>query len=256
MIPLDRQRALLRLLEERGTLTIAELVTALGVSHMTVRRDIRRLEDLGRVVSVTGGVSLPVRLALDQAHDVKAGLERGAKAAIARAAESDVHSGAVVFLDAGTTTLAIAHLLAERSDLTFVTNDLAVATHLADRGAGELFLAGGRIDRANRSSEGTTAAEAIAGFNIDVAFMSTPSFDLRGTSVTSEEKRTVKRAIKDSSARTVLVTDSTKYGRVAPLRALALTDFDDIVTDTDLPESAVEGIARLEAPLTLVEPRG
>jgi len=254
VIPLERQRTLLRLLEERGTISINELVSELDVSHMTVRRDIHRLEELGRVVSVTGGVSLPVRLALDQAHDVKTGLQRAPKAAIARAAVKEAAPGALVFLDAGTTGLAIGHLLAERSDLTFVTNDLAIASHLSDRGASQLYFAGGRIDRANRSSEGLAAAEAVAAFNIDVAFMSTASFDLRGTSVTSEEKRAVKRAIKDSALRTVLVTDSTKYGKVAPLRALPLTDFDEIVTDSGLPASAIDGITRMDVPLTLVEP--
>jgi DeoR/GlpR family transcriptional regulator of sugar metabolism len=256
VIPLERQRTILRLLEERGTISIAALVSALGVSHMTVRRDIHRLEELGRVVSVTGGVSAPARLALDQSHTVKEGLQPSEKAAIAEAAADSVSAGDVVFLDAGTTTLALARLLADRDEITIVTNDLAIASYLSDRSPNELYLAGGRMDRANVSSEGVMAAASIASFNIDVAFMSTSSFDLRGTSVPTEEKLLVKRAITENSSRTILVSDSTKYGKVAKLRAIRLTDLDGIVSDTGLASAAVERINQQGIPLTLAGPRG
>ncbi len=254
MIPLERQRAILQLLEKRGTSSIAALTAELGVSHMTVRRDVRRLEEMGRIVSVSGGVSLPVRLALDHAHTVKEGLRQAEKAAIARAAVEHVAAGDVVYLDAGTTTLAVARLLAHRDGLTFVTNDLAIATYLSDRSANPLYLAGGRVDQANLSTEGPTAAGIVAGFNIDVAFMSTPAFDLNGISVPSEPKLAVKRAIRDSSARVILVSDSTKYGKVAALRAVRLTDLDAVISDRGLAPTAEARMRQLDVALTLVEP--
>ena len=74
MIPVERQRTILRVLAEQGTASIPDLVDLLGVSHMTVRRDIAALEGQGRVASVSGGVTQPSRLALDDSHAVMAGL--------------------------------------------------------------------------------------------------------------------------------------------------------------------------------------
>lgn len=254
VIPLERQRAILQMLQEQGSVSITSLVEALGVSHMTVRRDIHRLEELGRVVSVPGGVSRPERLALDQSHTVKEGLQQAQKLAIARAAAEQVQPGNVVFLDAGTTTLSIAQYLAPMPNMVFVTNDLSIALSLSERSSNELYFAGGALDRANLSSDGSLTARMIAQFNVDVAFMSTSSFDLRGTSVPTDAKLAVKRAIKETAARTILVSDSSKYGRVASLQAVKLTDIDGIITDSGLADSAVEKIKELGIPLTLVDP--
>ena len=254
MIPLERQRQILRVLQERGTASVSELRDLLAVSHMTVRRDIAALEELGRVVSVSGGVSLPQRLVLDDPHTTKELIHPDEKAAAAERAAQLVEEGDLVLLDAGTTTLALARALAHRSDLAFVTNDLAIATFLSEHAQGrDLYLAGGRVDRANLSTEGVQVAEAIAGFNIDIAFLSTSSFDLRGLSVPTEAKKVVKRAALDHSDRSVLLTDSSKYGRVAALRAAGLVELDAIVTDTALAQSAQDAIAQLDVELILVD---
>ena len=253
MIPVERQRAILRALRGGGSASINDLADALDVSHMTIRRDIRALEAAGRVTSVSGGVTLPARLAADASHLEKAGLHPAEKTAIARRAAEMVGEGDLVYLDAGTTTLAIASELSDRPDLTFVTNDLAIATFLSERSPSELYVAAGRVDRANLSTEGEMVAAVIAEFNIDVAFMSTSSFDLRGISVPSGAKKVVKQAIVAASTATALVTDSTKYGKVAALRAVPLHDLDAIVTDAGLPESVRQSLGDLDVALHLVE---
>jgi DeoR/GlpR family transcriptional regulator of sugar metabolism len=242
MIPVERQRTIMRLLTERGSLTIAELVEALDVSHMTVRRDIAALESAGRVSSVARGVTLPSRLSLDLAHADKAALRPDEKAAIGSIAATLVGPGDVIFLDAGTTTLEIARAIATRDGLVVVTNDLVIAQWLAERSTNELHLAAGLIDRANLSAEGRATADAIREFNFDVAFISTPAFDLRGSSVHTEAKNVVKNAAADNARRVFLVTDSTKYGRVMPLKSIALERFDGVVTDAELPESAHDAL--------------
>lgn len=254
MIPVERQRRILHVLQDQGTATITELRELLGVSHMTVRRDIGALEELGRVTSVSKGVSLPSRLVLDQPRAVKAGIRTRAKAAIARRAAEMVSDGDLVLLDGGTTTLAIARELSTRPGLSYLTNDLAIATFLSEHvTGGELYVAAGRVDRANLSTEGTQVATAIAEYNVDLAFLSTSSFDLRGLSVPTEAKKVVKQAIVDTAVRTVLVTDSSKYGRVAALHATPLSRLDTLITDVGLSKSAREGIAQQQVVLDLVE---
>lgn len=254
MIPIERRRAILRLLRTQGTATIAELVDLLGVSHMTVRRDILVLEKQGRVVPVSGGVALPERLLLDASHTVKTGLAQEAKRAIARVAATMVTPGDLVFLDAGTTGLALAQELAQRTDLVLLTNDLTTASFLSAHCACTLYTTGGKVDLANMSMEGDLTAQTIGSFNIDIAFLSTPAFDLRGISVPSGAKRVVKEAIVANAAKTVLVTDATKYGRVAALRSVRLTDLDGIITDSSLPESAQSSLIERGLSLHLVDP--
>lgn len=255
MIPLQRQEVILELVEEKGTVSLTEVLEALPVSHMTVRRDIKKLEEDGRVVSVQGGITLPVRMDLDLAHRIKRELHSDLKSGIARSVAARVGTGDHVFLDAGTTSLAIAHELLQRDVAgCYLTNDLEVGRFVAEHTTTKVYFVGGQIDAANLSTEGLGTAEAIDRHNIDLAIVSTSAFDLRGMSVISEAKLMVKEAIVRSSRTCILATDSSKYGKVAPLRGIPLTRFSEIHSDTNLHASAVSGIKELGLKIVLSDP--
>lgn len=255
MIPDERRRKLLHLIEQRGSISIAELTNALQVSHMTVRRDVKMLEESGRLVTVAGGVAMPSRIALDAPHRDKLALRPEHKALIAARAEELISEGSLVYLDAGTTMLALARRLAKSSTpgIRVVTNDLAVAAAVGAQRDASVHVIGGRLDTGNMSTDGPLAAAELAEFNIDVAFISASSFDLRGLSVPSEEKVVVKRAIVENSSHTFLATDSSKYGRVAAFKAVNLGAFDGLITDSGLPVSAQERATELGVELMLTD---
>jgi DeoR/GlpR family transcriptional regulator of sugar metabolism len=252
LIPAERQNLILRSLAREGVTSIARLTRELGVSHMTVRRDIRQLEAEGRVMSVPGGVKLPERIAAEPGHDAKAGVMQDAKSAIGAAAARMIGPGAMIYLDAGTTTLQIARRLVDRDDLTVVTNDFVVCATLA-RGGCRLFHTGGAVDRENQSCVGQAAADAIARFTFDLAFLSTPGWDLRGVTTPAEEKTVVKRAAATASARSVLVADSGKYGVVGAFVAAPLSRLSAIVTDAAPPELQ-NALGKLGVDLILAPP--
>lgn len=243
MIPAERQELILTKLRERGILGLAELVDLLGVSHMTVRRDVQKLETEGRLNSVPGGISLPARISFEPSHDSKSRMAQAEKLAIGAYAAGLVTEGAVIYLDAGTTVLEIARHLAPRANLTIVTNDFAVAALLSAGSQCRLYHTGGLVERENQSGVGEAAARAIDGFHFDIAFISTSSFGLRGIFTPSEAKVSVKRAITRAAARNILVTDSSKYGVVAAYAAIPLEDLSDLITDNGLPENARSAIA-------------
>ncbi|EFH12405.1 DeoR family transcriptional regulator [Pseudoroseomonas cervicalis] len=238
MIPAERQNLIVARLSGRGVLSIAELTELLGVSHMTVRRDIQQLEREGRVMSVAGGISLPERISFEPSHSAKAAMAHAEKVAIGRLAleVAPPAPGAVVYLDAGTTTLELARHLAARDDIAVVTNDFVIAALLTRESRCRLYHTGGQVERENESCVGDPAAEAIRRFNFDIAFISTSSFGLRGVSTPSENKVAVKRAIAQSASRSLLVTDSSKYGRIGTFNAVPLEALSAIVTDSGLPE--------------------
>lgn len=254
MIPEERRRRLLDIVSRSGTASITDLTQQLDVSHMTIRRDVHLLEEDGRLISVAGGVAVPARIAVDASHEAKLRIRQDEKRAIAAVAVSRIAPSDVVYLDAGTTTLLIAELIARDlvdHDLTIVTPDFAVASAFRATRRVSVHALGGHVDLANMATDGPFAAASLGDYNIDVAFMSTSSFDLRGLSVPAESKVVVKRAVVENSRRCVLVADSSKYGRVASHRAVKLSAFSAIITDAGLPDSAAEFAAQQGIELVL-----
>lgn len=245
MIPAERQHFILSCLADRDVMSIAELTDRLGVSHMTVRRDIQKLEESGRVRSVSGGVRLPERIEFEPAHHVKAGIRAAEKQAIGRLAAAMVREGAVIYLDAGTTTLEIAHALVDRPDVTVVTNDFVIAAFLSAGSRCTLYHTGGLVERTNQSCVGDATADAISRFNFDIAFISGSSWSIAGITSPSESKRPVKRAAVRTARRAVFVTDSSKYGVVGAFNILPLEGFDTVITDPGIEASVVSAIEHL-----------
>lgn len=244
MLPIERQEKILRLVTDKGVVSVAELMAELAVSHMTIRRDIQRLERSHAIVSVSGGIALPERSRLlrEPSHLDKTLMFSQQKAAIARLALEQIKPDSTLYLDAGTTTLALARLLLEREDLLVVTNDFVITNLLAEQGRCQLIHTGGTLCRENRSAVGHFAASMVKNLFIDVAFISASSWNLRGLSTPNENKAAVKAAVAQVSERRILLCDSSKYGRVANYLALPLTKLELIISDSGLSQDAVDAL--------------
>jgi DeoR/GlpR family transcriptional regulator of sugar metabolism len=259
LIPEQRQAKLLQLLRDEGIVGTRILTDYLGVSHMTVRRDIAALEAEGRVVSVKGGVRLagagPIGAEPPRERLSRAVLELPRKTAIARFAAGVVADAMVIYLDAGTTCQALVPLLADRKDLTVVTNDFLIATSLFDLPNVEIIHTGGVVDRSSGSSSGRLAANTLAAINLDLFFMSTGAWSIsRGVSSFSMDKVELKLAAMAASSECVLLADSTKYGAAAKFHVTPLAKLDMIVTDDQLPERTSSRITELGVELHTVAP--
>ncbi|WP_058913471.1 DNA-binding transcriptional repressor YgbI [Entomohabitans teleogrylli] len=253
MIPVERRQTILDMVAERGIVSINELTERMNVSHMTIRRDLQKLEQQGAVVLVSGGVQLPGRLAHEPSRQDKTTMAEPQKAAIGRLAASRVQPESCIYLDAGTTALALAQHLTDYEQLTVVTNDFVIANFLLDNSNCTIIHTGGTVCRENRSCVGEAAAQALRHLLIDQAFISASSWSMRGISTPAEDKVAVKRAIAAASRQRVLLCDSTKYGQVATWLALPMDAFDMVITDTGLPEGACKALAKADIPLLLAE---
>ena len=228
MIPVERRQIILEMVAEKGIVSIAELTDRMNVSHMTIRRDLQKLEQQGAVVLVSGGVQSPGRVAHEPSHQVKTALAMTQKAAIGKLAASLVQPGSCIYLDAGTTTLAIAQHLIHMESLTVVTNDFVIADYLLDNSNCTIIHTGGAVCRENRSCVGEAAATMLRSLMIDQAFISASSWSVR-------------------------VCDATKYGQVATWLALPLSEFDQIITDDGLPESASRALVKQDLSLLVAK---
>ncbi len=234
MIPIERHQRILALVEQRGAVSINELTEILGVSHMTIRRDVSKLEEQGLLVSVSGGVRAVSRLAAEPSHLVKSTLQSEEKQAIGALAASHIAKNSCIYLDAGTTTLALARAILDRNDLQVVTNDFEITQLLIDASQCGVIHTGGTLCRENRSCVGESAARTLRHLAIDTAFISASGWDSRGIFTPDENKVTVKETVSQVSARSILLCDSSKYNQVATFMALPLTRFTkagDVVAD-------------------------
>src|SRR6266487_3644197 len=172
-LPDQRQERILGEVARNGGARVSELTELLGVSDMTVRRDLDTLARRGLVRKVHGGATLPRRGSSDEpGFEAKSGQERPAKDAIARRAAEFVEPGTAVAVTAGTTTHALAHYLARVPELTVVTNSLPVAEVLDASGRPDqtVVLSGG-IRTPSDALVGPVAVRAIRSLHVDWAFM-------------------------------------------------------------------------------------
>lgn len=242
MIPTERHQKILALVAERGVVSIAEMTERLGVSHMTIRRDVQKLEEQGALLSVSGGVRSPDRLAAEPTHLAKTGMYSSEKTAIGRCAARTIPRNSCIYLDAGTTTLALARELLDRDDLQIVTNDFVIGRLLMESSRCRLIHIGGTVCRENCSTVGESAARSLRQLAIDIAFISASCWGPRGLFTPDEEKVPVKQAASDVSSKRVLLSDSSKYNKIATHLALPLAQFDLLITDGGLSKAGREAL--------------
>lgn len=211
----DRHEDILRILELRDRVSVSELTERLGVSEVTVRKDLTILEESGHLVRTRGGARRSQDRALLEPIDRRLVAEPDAKRAIAAAAAGLVREGETLFLDSGSTCLALARELRSR-DLRVVTNSLDVLEELADAASIVLHAVGGGFRREARSLIGPLAAEAVRRFHFDRAFLGTSGVSAEGAfSSQNTIESEVKRSVIAQAARSVVVADASKIGRSA-----------------------------------------
>ncbi|MFF7384917.1 DeoR family transcriptional regulator [Streptomyces griseoluteus] len=231
----------------RGGVRVNELTRQLGVSDMTVRRDLDALARQGVLEKVHGGAVPVVEASTHEpGFEAKSGLEPTAKEEIARAAAGLVAPGSAIALSGGTTTYTLARQLLEVPDLTVVTNSVRVADvfHTAQRtsgrrpGAATVVLTGG-VRTPSDSLVGPVADRAIAALHFDLLFLGVHGISAEaGLSTPNLAEAETNRQLVRSARRVVVVADHTKWGTVGLSSFAALDDVDTLVTDGGLPAEA------------------
>ncbi|BDH05390.1 MULTISPECIES: DeoR/GlpR family DNA-binding transcription regulator [Streptomyces] len=236
----------------RGGVRVNELTRQLGVSDMTVRRDLDALARQGVLEKVHGGAVPVVEASTHEpGFEAKSGLEPTAKEDIARAAARLVAPGSAIALSGGTTTFTLARQLLEVPDLTVVTNSVRVADvfHTAQRtsgrrqGAATVVLTGG-VRTPSDSLVGPVADRAIAALHFDLLFLGVHGISAEaGLSTPNLAEAETNRQLVRSARRVVVVADHTKWGTVGLSSFAALDEVDTLVTDGGLPAEAREEIS-------------
>ena len=230
----ERRARLLQIVTERGFSSTNELMVALGVSDMTVRRDAQLLSDEGRVRIVHGGVSAlrsPTELQGGREYEERAGLMAQAKSALGRAAAADVLEGQVIAIDAGTTSRELARALPSTLPVTVITHSASAIADLMSRPAVTLIALGGVLHHETLSFEGPLVVPAIGELQLDTFYLTASGVGPRGVFCANEFDADTKRALIEVAHRVVLLIDSSKFSASAMVRVCDFSFVDEVLVD-------------------------
>lgn len=228
----ERRAEIVRLLRERGQVSVADLSAALSVSEMTARRDLEFLETEGLARRFHGGAVTTVSRSFETPYAARAYDHQAAKRAIGQRVAELIMGGETVIVDAGTTTVQVARALRDKANLLVCPLGMQAAAELADRPGIRLLVPGGEVRRGEQMFVGELTRAALAGLRFDTYVMAVGGVSRTdGFTDFSLDDVAVKQAALRSARRCVVACDSSKLGQVGFARIGALDVAATIVTD-------------------------
>lgn len=245
MLAAQRRAHILAAVDRDGTVKVAELAHRLGVSDMTVRRDLLYLDQEGLLSKVHGGaIAVSEPSTAEPAFLEKAARAQAEKAAIASRAAALVAPGSAIAISAGSTTYAFARLLTHIEGLTVVTNSVPVADMLYREGADQVsVLLTGGMRTPSDALVGPMAIAALRSLHLDTVFLGVHGMDAdAGFTTPNLLEAETNRAMIRSARRLVVLTDSSKWGVVGLSSMADLADAAMVITDAELPRPARQAL--------------
>ena len=245
----ERRNAILKFIEANGESSIASLAERFSEwSEMTIRRDLAKLAAKKSIILTRGGAKyLPAKYGLSE--DIYSEREfRNAplKREIAEKAASIIEPGTGIFIDSGTTAMALAKLLPD-VNLVVVTPAPSLALEvMSHKQLPSVVLLGGTLSRHSLSVSDPEAWRQLDLLNIDTAFVAASGFDKKtGFSVGSQLESILKRSVISRARRVVILADSSKLGAMLPFSFAGFQDIDLMITDSAFPEDLKQEYSKL-----------
>ena len=255
-LPLARRDVIAARLAHGQAVVAAALAAEFSVSEDAIRRDLRALAEQGLCRRVYGGALPVVPQSPPMAARIDSARER--KRALARRAAASVQRGELLFLDNGSTNLALAELLPEDFDLTVATNSVDIAAAVLRRGDVRLLLIGGLVDTVVGGCVDANAALAVARLRIDRCFLGACALSLRdGIAAFDYADAVFKRELLAVSRERVVMLTNEKLGIAAPYCIATLDELDTsgrLIVEHDAPQASVDSLMRGGATVERADP--
>lgn len=259
MLPAQRRSLILEQVQSTGAVRVTDLVDDLGVSDMTVRRDLDALARDGLIRKVHGGAVPPLGPSTEEpGFEIKLTRQEREKEAIARAAASLVQPNTAVGLSAGTTTCAVARHLLDVPGLTVATNCLRVANafHQSPRADQTIVLTGG-VRTPSDALVGPLAVRAMRDLHLDVLLLGVHGMqESAGFTTPNLMEAEANRALVAAARKLVVVADHTKWGVVGISTIAPLDRCDVLVTNTEIAPDARQVLSDHVETLLLADENG
>lgn len=235
-----RQQQILTQARLAGMVGVEDLASQFDVTPQTIRKDLNELCE-ERLLTRTHGGAMIASGVENMAYEARRRLAWREKQLIGRQAAALIPNDCSLFINIGTTTEEVAKCLTSHQGLLVITNNLHVAGILAPAPRVEVVVVGGVVRRADGGIVGETAVDAIRQFKVDHAVMGVSAIDADGALLDFDYREVrAAQAILANSRHVMLVADSMKFSRSAPVRIGQLSDMDVFVTDREPPEGISE----------------
>jgi len=227
-----RLKEILKLARTEGIVTVDDLTERFDVTPQTIRKDLNQLCEDGSLQRTHGGARIASSVA-NLAYEARRLLADDQKAAIGRKLSSIIPNDSSLFMNIGTTTEACAKALLEHVDLMVITNNINVASILRPSEANKVIIASGEVRSSDGGIIGESAIDFMNQFKVDFAVIGVSGLDSDGALLDFDLREVkVSQAIIENARHVVLVADSSKHQREAPVRIGHLSQIDTFITDT------------------------
>ena len=247
----SRQAEIIALAKSQGRVLVDELATRFAVTPQTIRKDLNDLCD-GKVLNrIHGGAIFPSGNE-NVKYEARRSIAALEKQAIGRAAAAVIPDNSSLFINIGTTTEAVGEALVDHSELMVITNNINVANRLRVYSSIEVVIAGGVVRGADGGIVGEAAVDFIRQFKVDFAVIGVSAIDGDGALLDFDYREVkVAQAIIANARHVILVSDSSKFERTAPVRIGHLSQVHTFITD-DCSLPAIRQICR-DSDVRLIE---
>ena len=234
MVSNFRQKEILELARKEGKVTVDGLAAQYDVTVQTIRRDLSELAESGRLERVHGGAVIASGV-VNILYEERRRLNEDDKKSIAEKCARSIPNSASVFMNIGTSTEAVARELLDHENLLVVTNNLNIAHILAPNKTFKIILTGGELRRADGGIVGALTAEMVKQFKFDYSILGCSAIDADGDLLDFDGQEVmVSRAAIQRSRKVMVVADSIKFQRKAPLTICSLGDVNILFTNGTL----------------------
>ena len=250
-----RRDKILEHLKTHSFVSVTKLADELGCSQMTVRRDLKTLEDSGLLDRSHGGATATDRVKLEFALAERFATHVNEKNAIGRAAAELVKPGEQIIVSTGTTTLALARHLVNHEGITVISTSLAVVSALLPARQVECMLLGGLVRDTSPDLYGPLLEDNLERLYPDWAFVGCDGLSVEGglTAVDPRIARPPAIMIRNSK-RTALLADSSKAAGDSLISYARLEDIDILITDSAMPGEIIDAACAKGVETRVVDP--
>lgn len=255
MLPEQRRRTIVDLVNEQGSCSVAELAEQLDYSKPTIRRDLNTLKQKGLIDRSHGGAVPVEKLGTEQSYRQKEIQHLESKQAIADRAVEEIRAEEIVFFDGGTTTIQVAKRVPDDLEYVGVANSPLLADQLIET-ATEVKLTGGTLRKKTRTLVGPTAERFMQRRNFDQVFLGTNGISTdSGLTTPSEDEAEMKSLMLSQAKRAVLVADGSKFGKRSFAQFASLDDIDVLITNERPPDALGQAFEEAETTVIVAEPQ-
>lgn len=249
----ERRRIILDLLQQNKQVNVSDLNEQFGVSEVTLRKDLRYLENKNLLIRSRGGAMLPVKVGDDLSVKKRMVLNLVQKKSIAAAASILIKEGDTIILDSGTTLMQLATHFEKIKKLTVISNALDIVHELANFKNLKIIVPGGIFNKKSFSLVGVTAVENFQMFRADKYFVSADGINNEGIFTSNLEEGQIAKLIMSHAKENIVLVDSSKFDRNGIINFAPLSKIHTLVTDKNIPESYLNHLTELGIKVVIAE---